>query len=316
MSLSVVNDAVIGTGMALSVDIPSFTLGAGRPEHLLLAHFTQATVGQNIGDHLRLSFDFRLKSNTSPSDGAGFRFGIGHSDNTIVASDMPASDLSILADDRVYFGTIGTGGSHGYEILRGAGFLGGPGNAFLFRDESTAAPTINDTLSHSLSLTIERVAGSALAISLAVDGIMGTGVDSSASRIDTFNEIIFLGQVSNLDYTIDNVLIRNTSVPAEPPGDYDGNGVVDAADYVVWRHSVGNVVPPGTNGDANGNGFVENSEYQPWRANYGRTAGIIGSAAGSGSSSESASVPEPSALLLLGIGAISLLGYRKAKSHG
>jgi hypothetical protein len=27
-------------------------------------------------------------------------------------------------------------------------------------------------------------------------------------------------------------------------------------------------------------------------------------------------VPEPSTLLLLGIGAISLLGYRKAKSHG
>jgi hypothetical protein len=82
-------------------------------------------------------------------------------------------------------------------------------------------------------------------------------------------------------------------------GDYDFNGIVDAADYVVWRHSVGNVVPPGTNGDANCNGFVENADYQPWRENYGRTVGSTGSAVGSGYSEPADTVPEPSSLLLL-----------------
>ena len=77
------------------------------------------------------------------------------------------------------------------------------------------------------------------------------------------------------------------------PGDFNGDNTVDAADYVVWRKNNG----PST-------------DYDLWRANYGQTI------SGSGSSIESASIPEPSALLLLGMSAFSLLGYRKAKSHG
>ena len=76
------------------------------------------------------------------------------------------------------------------------------------------------------------------------------------------------------------------------PGDYNNDGIVDTADYVVWRQS---------------NGTAAN--YDLWRTHYGQ------SISGSGSSIESASVPEPSTLLLLGIGAISLLGYRKARLH-
>ncbi len=52
-------------------------------------------------------------------------------------------------------------------------------------------------------------------------------------------------------------------------GDYNGNGVVDAADYVLWRKN---------NGTATG--------YNTWRTNFGRTG-----AAASGL--EVASVPEP-----------------------
>ncbi len=85
-------------------------------------------------------------------------------------------------------------------------------------------------------------------------------------------------------------------------GDYNGNGVVDAGDYLVWRKGVGNVVPPWSGGDDNGNGFVENAEYQPWRQNYGRTAG------GGSGTSISAAVPEPtSTAFLLAAGLIMML---------
>ena len=40
------------------------------------------------------------------------------------------------------------------------------------------------------------------------------------------------------------------------PGDFNGNGIVDAADYVVWRKS---------DGSQNG--------YATWRAHFGQTAG-------------------------------------------
>jgi hypothetical protein len=62
-------------------------------------------------------------------------------------------------------------------------------------------------------------------------------------------------------------------------GDYNHNGIVDAADYVVWRKGLGAT-------------FTQN-DYNVWRANYGRTIG-----SGSGTSVY-APAPEPSALVLL-----------------
>jgi hypothetical protein len=67
--------------------------------------------------------------------------------------------------------------------------------------------------------------------------------------------------------------------PASLPGDYNMNGVVDAADYVVWRKNDG--TPAG---------------YDTWRANFGRTSGSGASLAGA------QSVPEPTSLgLALGV---------------
>jgi hypothetical protein len=57
-------------------------------------------------------------------------------------------------------------------------------------------------------------------------------------------------------------------------GDYNNNGVVDAADYVVWRNEIGTP-----------------AAYETWRANFGRTAA-------SGSMVAGTSVPEPASVLL------------------
>jgi hypothetical protein len=66
-------------------------------------------------------------------------------------------------------------------------------------------------------------------------------------------------------------------VPVDLPGDFNGDGRVDAADYVVWRKSDGS--QPG---------------YDEWRTNFGRTT--AGASAGLSSSS---AVPEPAAIQLL-----------------
>jgi hypothetical protein len=67
-------------------------------------------------------------------------------------------------------------------------------------------------------------------------------------------------------------------------GDFNGNGAVDAADYVLWRNggtlqNEGGVTP----------GTASPEDYQTWRANFGRTAGAGGAAA--------AGVPEAATLL-------------------
>jgi hypothetical protein len=81
------------------------------------------------------------------------------------------------------------------------------------------------------------------------------------------------------------------------PGDYNGNGTVDAADYALWRKGgplQNEVDTPGT---------VNAADYTEWRARFGNTSG---SGLGAGS------VPEPnSVMLLLVVSAVHLLGMRK-----
>jgi hypothetical protein len=74
-------------------------------------------------------------------------------------------------------------------------------------------------------------------------------------------------------------------------GDFNGDGMVDAADYVVWRGAVGtsNVWV-----DADGNGTVGPEDLSLWRANFG--VGVP--AAGGALLGE---VPEPSAIVMLWI---------------
>ena len=55
-------------------------------------------------------------------------------------------------------------------------------------------------------------------------------------------------------------------------GDYNENGVVDAADYVIWRKTLG-LVNAGLPADGNGNGRIDLDDYNVWRINFGRTSG-------------------------------------------
>ncbi|MEX0612037.1 MAG: hypothetical protein WD229_07940, partial [Pirellulales bacterium] len=74
-------------------------------------------------------------------------------------------------------------------------------------------------------------------------------------------------------------------------GDYNNDGSIDAADYVVWRK---------TDGSQDG--------YNTWRANFGQTAG----AGSAGATSPTAAVPEPAAwVVCLGIVAVGLLLRRR-----
>jgi T5SS/PEP-CTERM-associated repeat protein len=61
-------------------------------------------------------------------------------------------------------------------------------------------------------------------------------------------------------------------------GDFNRDGSVDAADYIVWRRN------------PSGNTFVDATNYQTWRTNFGRTADEL---------AESTTVPEPGGLALI-----------------
>ena len=81
-------------------------------------------------------------------------------------------------------------------------------------------------------------------------------------------------------------------------GDYNGDGAIDAADYVVWRNTLGSMVTPGTGADGNEDGEITQLDYQVWRSAF--SAGAAASTlAGSNQVPEPATCATLSAALLL-----------------
>jgi hypothetical protein len=59
-----------------------------------------------------------------------------------------------------------------------------------------------------------------------------------------------------------------TSASESNAADYNNNGKVDAADYVIWRKTLNQAVPANTAGDGNGDGMVTTADYTLWRTNF------------------------------------------------
>lgn len=76
--------------------------------------------------------------------------------------------------------------------------------------------------------------------------------------------------------------------PQTLSGDFNDDGVVDSADYTLWRDNRGQaVILPGDDTP----GTVDQSDYASWRDNYGASSGSA--------SSGGLAIPEPSTLVLL-----------------
>lgn len=104
-------------------------------------------------------------------------------------------------------------------------------------------------------------------------------------------------------FVYDAALQREVTLDATPElrllvvdalqGDYNNDNRVDAADYTLWRDTLGSTIQLAADGDANGT--VDAGDYGVWRATYGAVLG------------GSSSVPEPGVIALMGAVAIVLV---------
>jgi hypothetical protein len=134
--------------------------------------------------------------------------------------------------------------------------------------------------------------------------VTGTGTGSSwviatygGSLTGTFENItsgftVDYGTGSNSQITL------NLAGPGGVPGDYNQNGIVDAADYVLWRNNLGAGSLPNEGGISPG--MVDADDYNFWRSRFGATSGG-GSGFGSGN------VPEPASIVLFGLALYGLV---------
>jgi hypothetical protein len=206
-------------------------------------------------------------------------------------------------------GTVAPGAGIGTLSIEGR-FASGANGTLAFEIGGTTAGTQHDqlvidgaaaidgTLSVALADlgggTFTPSAGNTFTLLTATEGVGGT-----------FEELILPGGFQwNVAYNENSVVLSVAGLGLT--GDYDKNGVVDAADYIVWRGSVGDT---GSTLAADGNGdmVVNQDDYAVWRGNFGKTS--QGAAAmGPGS------VPEPSGQFLALFIACGLALSRKRQS--
>jgi hypothetical protein len=132
-----------------------------------------------------------------------------------------------------------------------------------------------------------------------LDGALLTGGDDALFRnasvtSTTHFGLLGTGNVSISESYFDNFLIESIDPPGEP-GDYNGDGLVDAADYVHWRTNVDGPEDSLMNRDPNNSGPINSDDYDFWRANFGNPP------AGSGVGAVSTAAPEPATLALIGL---------------
>jgi hypothetical protein len=117
-----------------------------------------------------------------------------------------------------------------------------------------------------------------------------------ADAANTIGSVVLSGPRLHGDSVyLDKILFARLGDPPLLAGDYNGDGKVDTADYVVWRNGLGSTYTA--------------ADYDLWRSNFGQTAGN-GVAASSGISS--VGVPEPAAPMMLLAGMLAILLRRRA----
>lgn len=219
---------------------------------------------------------------TRPSDGAiidGIVTYTGTAFNTLVLQVDPNSGETFLRNTSQTSVDIDQ-----YDIQSGSGSLSASGwdsfDSTNFEGAGTWLQFVNPTanlLGEVNALAMTTLApGATLPLGNAYVG------DTTGTRDLTFQFLQFGDDTPTLGAVVYEAL------SAGLPGDFNGDQVVNAADYTVWRDNLG-ATEDGSilNGNGNG-GTVDQSDYMLWRSNYGSTSGLAGSLV-----ADSTAAPEP-----------------------
>lgn len=150
-------------------------------------------------------------------------------------------------------------------------------------------------LDGTLSVTLANLGGGTFAPSIGNSFTLITSTEGIGGEFDQL--ALPAGYLWNINYGSNSVVLTMFAIGLA--GDYNQNGVVDAADYVVWRNTMG-AAGNGLAADGNGDKVVNQADFDVWKSQFGKTNGS--------GSTLAANVPEPATagLLLLCVGLLGM----------
>lgn len=278
----------------------AFTL-SGAASKLSFVSFTNAGTIAQSGGELELGGG-KIFTNQAGAvydliddSGLGIAFSGGSVNNSGTFRKSAGTGTSLIGVPLVNSGTIAV--NSGILSFADALTLNSAGTiAFQIRGNTAGSDygkfkkTSSLTLGGSLEVTLGSGFMPALGNSFQ---LIEWGGPSGSGLIGTFEALRLPPLASGLKW--DASLLYTTGVLAVGvgiPGDFNQNGVVDAADYVTWREHLGSI--------------YTQVDYDVWRSHFGETAG-----SGSGASASDA-VPEPATLVMLIVGLLKMCSHRRA----
>lgn len=223
---------------------------------------------------------------------------------------------------------IPTGATGDYPAALAAGTSIGPGSSFDFQEGDGFGPNTNIIRANRLidedAGQVDQVLGGTAAsdISIPTNGPNFLGLGGQVKylgvqmklqgdpnpltygwigiRID--NEADATGAVVGYAYETEpgvDILAGDTG-PVAPDADFNDDGDVDGADFLLWQRQFGNSVTAFSGADGNGNGVVDAPDLALWQTGFG-------SATATGQIAATA-VPEPGSILLGGLSGLLLIG--------
>jgi autotransporter-associated beta strand protein len=157
----------------------------------------------------------------------------------------------------------------------------------------TGAAELDGLLEITLLGSFDPILGNTFEVLRADNGIFGEFNDFMLPELSSV-------LAWNIIYSEFAVLLEIVPPVEDLTGDYNRNGVVDAADYAVWQKTNGQSGPD-LAADGNGDDVIDTEDYEVWATHFDE---LLGGSAGvqitrALSSAADVAAPEPAALVLL-----------------
>jgi hypothetical protein len=296
----------IPKGITLIFDT-QFTIGIpGTPANYYLTN--PGTSGNPLGNGLGIA---QGAGNTSTIDSINQTQPVGACCESIAVSAMSVSGVSFSGslEEPGFTFSPGTVGNFGPYVIQANDFVENGETVGLWSESGPIDPENPDrpTIGFGVPSDDPSEVGRGLGVVASNTSMENTFSNVSVTTNDVAHQTWFPRQIGAWTLTPQNAKVAIKGIGYEydvdftitpaVAGDFNKDGIVDAADYIVWRKG-----DPAA--DSNGDTVVDETDLEFWRTNFGN--GAQGASAGLSGTA----VPEPAALMLLVGSILTSFGWR------